>query len=39
MDVVPNIGELVDVLGCKQGLLPIKYLGFPLDAKFKEKTI
>ena len=29
---------LVD-LGCKQGSLPMKYLGFPLGAKFKDKSI
>jgi exonuclease III len=36
---VPNMEELVCILGCKQGLLPIKYLGLPLGAKFKETTI
>ena len=36
---VPNIMLLVDVLGCKQGSLPMKYLGLPLDANFKERTI
>ena len=35
----PNIMLLVDVLGCKQGSLPMKYLGLPLDANFKERTI
>lgn len=36
---VPKIEMLVDVLGCKQGSLPMKYLGLPLGAKFKEKTL
>ena len=31
--------ELVAVLGCKQGSLPMKYLGLPLGAKFKDKSI
>ena len=39
MEAVPKIEMLVDVLGCKQGLLPMKYLGLPLGAKFKEKTL
>ena len=39
MGDVPNILLLVDVLGCKQGLPPMKYLGLPLGAKFKYKTI
>ena len=30
---------LLNVLGCKQGTLPMKYLGLPLGAKFKNKTI
>ena len=36
-----NLGksELVAVLGCKQGSLPMKYLGLPLGAKFKDKSI
>ena len=36
---VHNIELLAAVLGCKQGSLPIKYLGLPLGAKFKDKTI
>ena len=36
---VHNIELLVAVLGCKQGSLPMKYLGLPLGAKFKDKTI
>ena len=39
MGVVPNILLLVDVLGCKQGSLPIKYLGLPLGAHFKDRSI
>ena len=37
--VVHNIELLLSVLGCKQGSLPMKYLGLPLGAKFKNKTI
>ena len=36
---VHNFELLVAVLGCKQGSLPMKYLGLPLGAKFKDKTI
>lgn len=36
---VPNIEELVDVLDCKWGSLPMKYIGLPFVDKFKEKTI
>ena len=34
-----NIDLLRNVLSCKQGTLPMKYLGPPLGAKFKDKTI
>ena len=34
-----NIDLLLTALGCKQGTLPRKYLGLPLGAKFKDKTI
>ena len=34
--VVHNIELLLNVLGCKQGTLPMKYLGLPLGAKFKD---
>ena len=37
--VVHNIELLVAVLGYKQGSLPMKYLGLPLEAKFKDMTI
>ena len=37
--MVHNLDLLLNVLGCKQGTLPMKYLGFPLGAKFKDKTI
>ena len=36
---IHNIELLVAVLGCKQGSLPMKYLGLSLGAKFKDKTI
>ena len=39
MGVVPNILLMVDVLGCKQGSLPMKYLGLPLGAHFKDRSI
>ena len=37
--VMHNIDLLLNVLSCKQGTLPMKYLGPPLGAKFKDKTI
>ena len=37
--MVHNLDLLLNVLGCKQGTLPMKYLGLPLGAKFKDKTI
>ena len=36
---VHNMDLLVAVLGCKQGSLPMKYLGLPLGAKFEDKSI
>ena len=36
---VHNMDLLVAVLGCKQGSLPMKYLGLPLVPKFKDKSI
>jgi hypothetical protein len=36
---VPNIEDIREILGCKLALLPMKYLGLPLGANFKEKTI
>ena len=33
--MVHNLDLLLNVLGCKQGTLPMKYLGLPLGAKFK----
>ena len=37
--VVHNIDLFLVVLGCKQGSLPMKYLGLPLGAKFKDKSL
>ena len=37
--VVHNIDLFLVVLGCNQGSLPMKYLGLPLGAKFKDKSI
>ena len=37
--VVHNIDLLLNVLGCKQGSLPLKYLGLPLGANSKDKSI
>ena len=37
--VMHNFDLLLNVLDCKQGTLPMKYLGLPLGAKFKGKTI
>ena len=39
MGAVHNMEILVAVLGCNQGSLPMKYLGLPLGAKFKDKAI
>lgn len=36
---VPIMEELVDILGCKVGSLPSKYLGLPLGATFKLTTM
>ena len=36
---VPNMEELVEILGCKQSSLPLKYLGLLLGATHKEETI
>jgi hypothetical protein len=36
---VPNLAELVAVLGCKSAALPMIYLGLPLGAKFNSKLI
>ena len=39
VEAVHNFDLLMVVLGCKQGFLPMKYLGLPLGAKYKDKTI
>ena len=39
VDMVDNFDLLLIVLGCRRGTLPMKYLGPPLGAKFKDKTI
>ena len=36
---VPNMDLLMAIIDCKQGFLPMKYLGLPLGAKFKDKSI
>ena len=36
---MPNMEELVEILGCRQPWLPLKYLGLPLGATHKEETI
>ena len=36
---VHNLDVLVGLLGCRHYSLPLKYLGLPLDAKFKEVSI
>ncbi len=36
---VSNINILVDILGCHLGSFPMKYLGMPLRASYKEKNI
>ena len=39
MGAVRNMESLVAVLGCNQGSLPMKYLGLPLEAQFKDKSM
>ena len=39
MGVVPNIAHMVDVLGCKQGSFPMKYLGLPLGVNVRDRSI
>ena len=34
--MVHNLDLLLNVLGCKQGTFPMKYLGLPLGAKCKD---
>jgi hypothetical protein len=36
---VADIKELAGLLGCKTSALPMKYLGLPLEARFKSKGI
>ena len=36
---VPNFQELVEILGCRESALLLKYLGLPLGASFKDKSI
>ena len=36
---VPNITELASILGCRVSAFPLTYLGLPLGATFKRKTI
>jgi hypothetical protein len=36
---VPNIEELVEILGCKISVLLMTYLGLPLGAKFNSTSI
>jgi hypothetical protein len=36
---VPDVEDLAAVLGCKVDTLPMSYLGLPLGASFKDKTI
>ena len=36
---VPNVTALASILGCRVSALPLMYLGLPLRASFKKKTI
>jgi len=36
---VDNMGELTGILGCGPSSLPLKYLGLPLGASYKAKSI
>jgi hypothetical protein len=37
--LVENVGQLAGLLGCGYGEVPLKYLGLPLGASFKLKTM
>ncbi len=39
VEEVPNLEDLVQILGCKIVSPPMKYLGLPLGATFKAKLI
>jgi hypothetical protein len=39
MGNVDNIGKLAGILGCGTSSLPLKYLGIPLRASYKAKSI
>jgi hypothetical protein len=36
---VPKLRVLADIMGCRIGSLPMSYLGMPLRANFKSKTV
>lgn len=36
---VPNLSQLTLDLECRQGQLPVTYLGLPLGAKYKQKDV
>jgi hypothetical protein len=36
---VPNLRVLSDIMGCRIGYLSMFYLGMPLEANFKSKTV
>ena len=36
---VPNLHELVEIFGCRESALPLKYLGLLFGVSFKDKTI
>jgi hypothetical protein len=36
---VPNLSTLADIMCCRIGALPMTYLGMPLGASFKSRTI
>ncbi|KAF5463588.1 hypothetical protein F2P56_019489 [Juglans regia] len=39
VDIVNNVQDLANILGCKVSSLPLKYLGLLLGAAFKAKSI
>jgi hypothetical protein len=39
MRLTGDVGWLAGLLGCGTGNLPLKYLGLPLGASFKLKTM
>jgi hypothetical protein len=39
VESVPGVDELALILSCQVYNLPMKYLGLPLDARFKSRMV